>query len=199
MDLALVTLPVETATVLATCAEAWVMADISVSKRASYDATRRRLDGCRAFASGASRSVSIDTIDRYIDTIDISIRSIDIDRDISISIVIVIDTHFLHVARRRLAWGHHRMHMLVCAYSTNHIHIHTRARGEAPSSPDHAIGAIGAHARWKSRSGRTTTRRRRRVRSACEIALCVSYPIGAPHTRARGGVWCTDVFTHGSS
>ena len=29
MDLALVTLPVETATVLATCAEAWVMADMA--------------------------------------------------------------------------------------------------------------------------------------------------------------------------
>ena len=38
MDLALVTLPVETATVLATCAEAWVTADISDSKRAGYDA-----------------------------------------------------------------------------------------------------------------------------------------------------------------
>jgi len=48
MDLALDTLPVETATVLATDAEAWVMADMIVRLRAkvtsaSPDALHRRL------------------------------------------------------------------------------------------------------------------------------------------------------------
>ena len=79
MDLALVTLPVDTATVLATCAEAWVMADMSDSTRAGYDA-RRPFDVPRGVARArrsidGTRDRTRESIDRTRESIELASRS----------------------------------------------------------------------------------------------------------------------------